>query len=370
LQGVLESGRWQAGPQVDAFEREFACYQQSAHAICVTNGTTSLELALRALGVGAGHEVIVPSYTFAATALAVMMVGAQPVFVDSERETLNIDPTAVAAALTKRTRALVPVHIGGHPADLDALLGIAHSHGLALLEDAAHAHGAEWRGKRIGAAGNCASFSFQTGKSITSGDGGCLTTSDPDLVEVLRSLMNFGRSANGLIERVGSNLRMTEFQAALLRCALKRLDEHIARRQRNVARLRDALRELPGVRVAETDPRVTRHPYYQTIVHYDPQAFGLDKPTLLAALAAEGIPLEAGYMLLPRMPLFRQAIEAGTARCLSCPVAEQASDHGVLWLSFRMALADEEQIDTIGRGMRKLHVHAAELRCHAGTGAS
>ena len=369
LQRVLASGRWQAGPQVEAFERAFAQYQMSAHAICVTNGTTSLELALRALGIGPGDEVIVPSYTFAATALAVLTVGARPVFVDIQEETLNIDPAAVATAIGEHTRAVIPVHFGGHPVDLDALLDVTRARGLAMVEDAAHAHGAEWRGQRIGTAGDCASFSFQTGKSITSGDGGCLTTDDADLAERLRSIRNFGRSADGAIVRVGSNQRMTEFQAALLHCGLERLDEQISRRERNVARLREILQGIPGVRLAEPDPRVTRHSYYQTILHYDPQAFGLDKPTLLRALVAEGIPLEGGYEPLHRMPLFRRALEAGTARCLPCRVTEQAADQTALWLSFRMALADEGQFETVGQALHKLHTYAGELRRHAGMDA-
>ncbi|MEX2537001.1 MAG: DegT/DnrJ/EryC1/StrS family aminotransferase [Trueperaceae bacterium] len=369
LQEVLESGRWQSGPQVEAFEREFAGSHGAAEAICVTNGTASLEIALRALGVGPGDEVIVPSYTFAATALAVMTVGAQPVFVDAEPETLNIDPSAVWQGVSERTRAVIPVHLGGHPVDLDRLLEVARSHSLAVIEDAAHAHGAEWRGTRIGAAGECASFSFQTGKSMTSGDGGCITTDSAELAEVIRSLSNFGRSRTGELERVGSNNRMTEFQAAILRCSLRRLDEQIAVRQSRVARLRAALRDIPGVRVAETDPRVTRHPHYQVLLHFDPQLFGLSKAAVLKGLAAEGVPLEGGYEPLHLMPLFRRAIDEGHARMLPCTVSERAAAQGVLWLSFRMALASEDQIDTVAQALKKLHHHAAALAAYATTAA-
>jgi dTDP-4-amino-4,6-dideoxygalactose transaminase len=370
LQEVLESGRWQSGPQVEAFEREFADNQGATEAICVTNGTASLEIALRALGVGPGDEVIVPSYTFAATALAVMTVGARPVFVDAEPESLNIDPDAVEQAIGERSRAVIPVHVGGHPVDLDAVLALARRHSLAVIEDAAHAHGAEWRGERIGGAADCASFSFQTGKSMTSGDGGCLTTSDPAVAEAIRSLRNFGRGAGGKIERVGSNHRMTEFQAALLRCSLPRLDGQIAVRQSRVERLRAALEEIPGVRVARTDPRVTRHPHYQVFLHYDPEAFGLAKGPLLEALEAEGVPLEGGYEPLHHMPLFRRAIGAGAARGLPCPVSDRASEQGVLWLSFRMALAGKEQIDTVGAAFRKLHAFAGDLSRRAEAGAA
>lgn len=362
LRAVLASGRWQSGPQVEAFEREFASYQGSAHAICVTNGTSSLELALRALNIGHGDEVIVPSYTFAATALAVLAVGARPVFVDSETETLNIDPERVGAAITGSTRAVIPVHVGGHPADLDALQRLASHHSLPLVEDAAHAHGAHWRGAPIGAHGHCASFSFQTGKSITAGDGGCLTTSDPAVAEGLRSLRDFGRGPGGELVRAGGNHRMTEFQAAVLRCQLNRLDEQIAVRQSRVARLRSSLAGVKGVRVAATDPRVTRHPHYQVLLHFRPNEFGLAKDRLLQALVAEGVPVESGYQPLHLMPLFRWPVAAGRAVAHPCPVAEAASAECVVWFSFRLALASENQVDTLAFALEKLRANVEELR--------
>lgn len=361
LQAVLASGRWQAGPQVEAFEREFAAYQRSEHAVCVTNGTSSLEMALRAAGVGPGDEVVVPAYTFAATGLAVLTVGAHPVLVDSSPEVLNIDPGAAAAALTARTKAIIPVHVGGHPVDLDAFQAMAREHRLALIEDAAHAHGAEWLGARVGAHGTCASFSFQTGKSMTSGDGGCLTTSDAGFAERLRSLRDFGRSG-GEIVRVGGNHRMTEFQAAVLRCQLGRLDEQIARRESSVALLRAALEDVAGVRVASPDPRVTRHPHYQVLIHLDPGEFGLGKARLQEALLAEGIPVEGGYQPLTRLPVFAQALAEGRATAHSCPVAERAADDGILWLSFRMALAAPEQIELVAVALARLQAHAPALR--------
>lgn len=353
---VLTGGRWQAGPQVEAFEAEFAAYQGATHAICVTNGTSSLEMALRATGVGPGDEVIVPSYTFAASALSVMTVGAIPVLVDVEPESLNIDSKAVEAALSERTKAVMPVHVGGRPVDLDRILPLAADHGLAVVEDAAHAHGSEWRGTRIGSHGSCASFSFQTGKSMTAGDGGCLVTSDDGMAERLRSLRNFGRGPSGRPEQVGGNGRMTEFQASVLRCQLGRLDGQIERRQRNVALLDANLSGIPGIRLAEDDPRVTRHPCYQVILHLDPDGFGLSKPLLLRALAAEGVPLEGGYDPLHRVPLFRDR-----ARRLPCPISESAADSTVLWLSFRMALAEARQIEKIAEALSRIQRHRDAL---------
>lgn len=362
LQEVLARGRWQAGPAVAAFEEAFARYQGAAHAICVTNGTSSLELALRAVDVGPGDEVIVPCYTFAATALAVAAVGAHPVFVDVDAETLNLDPAAMAAATSERTRAVIPVHVGGHPVDLDALLDLAALHGLAVVEDAAHAQGAEWCGRRIGGHAACASFSFQTGKSMTSGDGGCLTTSDAAMAERLRSLRSFGRSADGEIVRIGGNHRMTEFQAAVLTCQLGRLDEQIQVRRERVARLAASLDGMEGVRVARPDERVTRHPHYQVVLHYRPDLFGLPKRRLLQAMTAEGVPLEAGYEPLHRMTFFHQACREGRARALPCPTGERAADDGVLWLSFRMALAAPDLIDTVAHALAKVRDHVDALR--------
>lgn len=361
LRGVLESGAWQSGPRVAAFEAAFARYQGAAEAVCATNGTATLEIALRALGVGPGDEVVVPAYTFAATALAVLSVGATPVFVDSEPETLNLDPAAVEAACSPRTVGVVPVHVGGRPMDLDRLLPLTARHGLFVLEDAAHAHGAEWRGRRVGALGTLGSFSFQTGKCMTCGDGGALVTGDPQLAARCRSIRSFGRSSDGRHELIAGNDRMTEFQAAVLACQLERLDAQTARRTANVARLRASLDGMPGVRVHLTDPRVTREPHYITLLHLDPDAFGAPKWAVLEALAAEGVPLEPGYAPLYREPVFERALRAGVGRRLECPIAEAASDRSALWVSFRLMLADDEGVDAVARALEKTHRNRAAL---------
>lgn len=362
LADVLESGRWQAGPQVEAFEAEFAAYQGASNALAVTNGTSSMVMVLRAAGVGPGDEVIIPSYTFIATALAPMALGAVPVLVDCDPETTNIDPDAVRLAVTERTKAMIPVHVGGRPSDVDALHAIAREHRLLVLEDAAHAHGAEWRGQRIGAFGDVASFSFQTGKSMTAGDGGCLVTPSDELARDLASIRDFGRGHAGETVRVGGNFRMTEFQAAVLRCQLLRLDEQIAVRQRNVEALRSELAQVPGVRLAETDPRVTREPHYQVVIHLDEDEFGLSKQRVLEALAAEGVPLEPGYSPLHRLPFLRDASRSGVARVEPCPISEILADHQVLWLSFRMALATPQQVSSVVEALVKIQRHAEELR--------
>lgn len=362
LQEVLESGVWQSGSRVAAFEAAFAGYQGAERALCVTNGTASLEVALRALGVSPGDEVIVPSYTFAATALAVMLVGATPVFADSRSDTLNLDPAAVAAAIGPRTVGMIPVHIGGHPVDFDELLPLARRHGLFIVEDAAHAHGAEWRGRRAGALGDIGSFSFQTGKSLTSGDGGCLVANSRELAERCRAIRGFGRDNQGRHTQLGGNYRMTEFQATILHCQLRRLDAQVARRQANFARLRELLKDIPGISLVEDDPRVTRQPHYITLLHLEPEAFaGVSKPTLLEALDAEGLPLEPGYTPLQRQPVFLRALEEGKARQLPCPVAEAASDSNVLWISFRLMLAPVAQFAKVAEALEKIFDQRGEL---------
>ncbi|MFH1007944.1 MAG: DegT/DnrJ/EryC1/StrS family aminotransferase, partial [Candidatus Latescibacterota bacterium] len=242
---VADSGHWQMGPEVAAFEEQFADYVQAKHAICVMNGTVTMEIGLRAFGVGAGDEVIIPAHTFIATALAVLMVNATPVFVDSEPEHYNIDPEAVEKAVTERTRAIIPVHIGGAPCDMDAILDIARRHDLHVLEDAAHAHGSEWKGRRIGAISELASFSFQTGKVITAGDGGALTTDDDDLAGKCRSLRQFGYGYKEPLTT--SNYRLTEFQGALLQVQLGRLDEQTRVREENARYLGASLSQIEGV---------------------------------------------------------------------------------------------------------------------------
>ncbi len=216
------------GDKVNTFAAKFAAYQGAQFGICVPNGTLAIQLGLKALGVGPGDEVITTPYTFIATPSAALMLGAKPVFVDIDPDTCNIDPAKIAGAITERTKAIIPVHIGGQPADMDGVLAVAREHGLRVLEDACQAWGAEWAGDRVGAIGDLGCFSFQAGKNINAGEGGIIVTNDPELAELCWSLHNVGRVRGGAWyqhEILGWNFRMTEWQGAVLLAQLERLPE-------------------------------------------------------------------------------------------------------------------------------------------------
>ncbi|SFF42603.1 dTDP-4-amino-4,6-dideoxygalactose transaminase [Fontimonas thermophila] len=229
---VRDSGWYILGPEVDAFEREYAAYCGAQHCVGVANGLDALVLALRALGVGPGDEVIVPSNTYIATWLAVSAVGATPVPVEPDEATYDIDPTLISAAITPRTRAILPVHLYGQPADLDPILALARAHGLAVVEDAAQAHGARYRGRRIGAHGDVVCWSFYPGKNLGAmGDAGAITTNREDVADRIRVLRNYGSRVKYVNEVQGVNSRLDPLQAAILRVKLKHLDAWNERRQ-------------------------------------------------------------------------------------------------------------------------------------------
>jgi len=227
----LASGWYIGGPEVEAFEQEFAAYTQAQHCVGVANGLDALHLALRALGVGPGDEVIVPSNTYIATWLAVSQCGATPVPVEPDARTYNIDPMLIEAAITVRTKVILPVHLYGQPADMDPILAIARKHGLRVLEDGAQAHGARYKGQRLGAHGDAVAWSFYPGKNLGAmGDGGAVTTDDPEIADRIRILRNYGSRVRYVNEVQGYNSRLDPLQAAILRVKLAHLDEWNARR--------------------------------------------------------------------------------------------------------------------------------------------
>lgn len=239
---VLESGWYILGPEVEAFEAEWAAYCEARHAVGLANGLDALILALRALDIGPGHEVIVPSNTYIATWLAVSAVGATPVPVEPDPATHNIDPAKIAAAITPQTRALLPVHLYGQPADLDPILELARKHGLRVVEDGAQAHGARYKGKRIGAHGDVVCWSFYPGKNLGAlGDGGAITTDDPDIAARIALLRNYGSRQKYVNEEPGVNSRLDPLQAAVLRAKLPHLDAWTDRRRAIAAAYSDGL---------------------------------------------------------------------------------------------------------------------------------
>jgi dTDP-4-amino-4,6-dideoxygalactose transaminase len=372
LDGALRSGWWgiiggKAGDKVAEFEQAFAAFQQAKHAVSITSGTAALEIALRACGLEPGDEVIVPAYTFIATASACLMVNAVPVFVDIEPDTYNIDPAAVEAAITPRTRAVVPVHIGGCPADLDAITAIGKKHNLKVIEDAAQAHGAEWKGRRVGAIGDVGCFSFQSSKNLNCGEGGACVSDNDTLYLRCWSLHNVGRLPEGEWydhPLLGWNYRMTTFQAALLLSQMARLPEQMRRRTENAQYLTRRLDEIEGIRPNRVDERVTGHAYHLYIFRYDAAAFnGLPRGDFIRALNAEGVPCSSGYTPLYRNDAFKQPDVYAAAFSLGrkidyskvyCPVTERAGAEEAIWLYQTWFLGTREDMDNTADAILKV----------------
>ncbi|HLK55435.1 MAG TPA: DegT/DnrJ/EryC1/StrS family aminotransferase [Chthonomonadaceae bacterium] len=369
LLDVLHSNKWwyMEGAEGIAFEREFAAFHEAEHGVACTNGTAALEIALRAMGIGCGDEVIVPPYTFVATASAVLAVGATPIFVDIAGDTLNIDPARIEEAITPRTRALIPVHIAGRPADMDAVLAIAGKHGLKVIEDAAQAHAAEWKGRRVGAIGDIGTFSFQASKNLNAGEGGILISNDEELADAAWSVTHVGRVRSGrwYEHRVlGSNFRLTEFQSALLRVQLRRLPEQTARRAENAVGLRALLQEIPGIALPREDARITCHANHLFPFRYHKEAFGnRSLQELLAALLAEGVPCSSGYVPLYKEGMFARAAAGEGAWCragrripypeLSLPECEAVCADCV-WLPQNILLGSASDREDIATAISKL----------------
>jgi len=372
LKDVCNSGQWWSigGRKCPEFEKRFATYHQARFGVCVPNGTIALEVSLRAAGVKAGDEVIVPPYTFIATASACLMVNAIPVFVDIDPDTYCIDPRRIEEAITEKTKAIIPVHIGGCPADMDHILSIARKHHLAVVEDAAQAHAAEWKGRRIGAIGDLGAFSFQASKNLNAGEGGIVLTDNEELYVRAWSVHNVGRVPDGAWyhhEVLGGNYRMTEWQAAILLAQLERLDEQTERRNSNALYLTSRLSEIEGIRPMKRSPEVTKHAYHLYIFRYDKEGFGgLSRADFLKALNAEGIPSSPGYVPLYREPAFRTNLEECPLACkfagrrmdytqVYCPVTEKACNEEGVWLFQSMLLGPKEDMDDIAEAIAKIH---------------
>lgn len=349
LNRVLESERWGGYHEfVTLFEREFAAFEHCTEGIAACNGTVTLEMALEALDIGPGDEVIVPAISFVSSATAVSRIGATPVFVDIEAFSFAMDPERVEAAVGPRTRAIMPVHFGGPMADMDRLCAIAARHNLTLIEDAAHAHGSEWNGRRAGSIGAMGSFSFQNSKVMTAGEGGILTSNDVHLAERARSIADQGRKRDGgwfFHYTPGTNYRMTAWQAAVLLAQLERLPEQNRVRERNAASLRQAVSDVPGLTLQRIAPEARVHTNYLLLGRIDVAEFGRSREELHQAMTAAGVPFTPFYPhTLYRNPLYRD----GGCRVEPCPVAE-ACIGDAFWLPHRVLLAGEEEIREIGK---------------------
>ena len=367
---TLRSGKWGRldGPETGQFEQRFAEMHGCKHGIAVVNGTVSLRIALIAAGIRAGDEVIVPPYTFFSTASAVIEANAVPVFADVDLDTFNLDPKAVEAAITPRTRAIIPVHFAGQPADMRAIMALANRRKLFVLEDAAHAHGATWRNRPAGSLGHMASFSFQSSKNLTSGEGGIITTNDGALAASCRSIHNCGRVPTGLWYEhhvISGNYRLSEFQSAMLNCQLDRLEAQTNTRDRNGQYLATRIAALPGTHPQKRSVDCTRHSYHLFMLRIDGHAFGAPRLAVLKALQAEGIPCSPGYgFSLPQQPMFRNKAFGpylpGVSAKLNylkvhCPNTDVLCREQCAWLGQNMFLDSRADMDDIGDAFEKIY---------------
>lgn len=376
LLGVLRSGQWGKlhGPEVAEFESRFAARHGCKYGIGVVNGTVSLRLALMAAGLRAEEEVIVPPYTFFSTASAVIEANAIPVFADIDLETFNLGAGAVEAALTPRTRAIIPVHFAGQAVDMDPIMALARQRNLVVIEDAAHAHGAAYQDQPVGSLGHLASFSFQSSKNLTAGEGGILTTNHEGLAESCRSLHNCGRIPEGKWYEhhvISGNYRLGEFQGAILNCQLDRLETQTERRDGNGQYLAAKLAALPGLHPQKRPAHCTRHSYHLFMLRLDRQAFGAPRPAVIQALQAEGIPCSGGYgHSLPHQPMFlnkafgpflAEASKQLDFHRVQCPNSDLICREQGLWLEQNLFLGSTADMDDIARAFEKVYENRASL---------
>ena len=353
-------------PQVVLFQEEFAKFHGVKYAVACANGSAALEVSLKALGIGSGDEVIVPPYTFVTTATSVLMVNAIPVFADIDPETYNINPRRIEEAVTEKTKAIIPVHFAGQPCDMDRISDIAKKHKLFIIEDCAHTHGAEWKGRKAGSIGSLGIFSFQSSKTMTSGEGGVITTNDAELAKKCFSNVWIGREPDKPwyeFYHLGWNYRLTEFQGAILRTQLARLERQVEKRMENARYLTKKLQDIPGILPVKWDERATKHSYYLYMFRFDPKIWGISRFRFQEALAAEGVDVFNSYPV----PIYKNEVFLNNkdlccgAFSEKCPVAERVCREESVWLNHPMFLGEQNCMDAIAASVRKLWDNKDEL---------
>ncbi|MFC4094288.1 DegT/DnrJ/EryC1/StrS family aminotransferase [Euzebyella saccharophila] len=388
---VLNSGVWSYnGPKETEFNQLFAAFTGTKYSVCTVNGTVTLQIALEALEIGVGDEVIIPGLTWQATAATVIDVNATPIIVDVLEDTWCIDPEAIKKAITPRTKAIIPVHLYGAFADMDSIMAIANEHGLHIIEDCAHKHGGEWKGKKAGSIGDIGSFSFQLSKHLTAGEGGAVTTDDPNLAERLDALRNCGRRPEGSFKSgdkgIGDygddgnflqsgNLRITEFQAAILVEGLKRLPKQNDTRDRNGEYLNELLKELPGILPLKRDSRETKKAYFNFAFRYIKDEFkGLPINKFRKALEAElNIVVDACYEPLNQCPLYVPHTKPARHKLtedywaqidpkrFQLPVCERIFHVESVCLHHKVLMGSKEDMSLIASAVKKIYDQAETL---------
>lgn len=346
---AVASGWISGGRYISEFERRFAEFAGTRHAVTTTSGTAALRLALWALGIGPGDEVLVPALTIAACAFSVLHVGARPVLVDSEPETGTLDPALIEARITSRTRAIMPVHLYGHPADMDPITAIARRHGLSVIEDAAEAHGAEYRGRRAGSLGDINCFSFYGNKIVTTGEGGMVTTDSPDLADRATRLKDLAHSRERRFvhTEVSDTARMTNLQAALGVAQLERVDAMVERKRQMAAKYNRYLSGIEGLHLP-IEKEWARSVYWMYAVRVTPE-FGAPRDEVMLRLKARGIDTRTYFVPLNLQPAL---LQPGHVPAESFPVAERLSEEG-FYLPSGLTLT-EEQIVYVARALREI----------------
>jgi len=374
---TIRSRRWGGfpypGPNTAAFAEKFSEMQGGGYAVPMINGTITMEVALRAAGIGWGDEVIVPAYTFQATAAAPIAAGALPVLVDIHPDNYCADPARIEAAITEKTKAIIVVHLAAQMTDMDAIMDIANQYNLIVIEDSAHAHGAQWRGMGSGTIGDFGSFSLQSSKILTTGEGGVLLCKDKKMAERAASIIDCGRAKDeaGQQFTMGVNYRWSELHAALGLVALERFPEQLAQREGMADYLEESLSEVPGISLLKRDLRHTRRSFYRYVFKIDPGFFHCDHDVFCHALENEGIPVDTGYPPMHQYDLFQPKLsklavpmaypEYFNFEDMCFPVVEKASKEESVWMGESVFRSGEKGVDDLIRGLNKLIANRSEL---------
>lgn len=383
---VIKSGNWGGypypGPETRRFLEKFVDLQGGGYPVAMANGTVTIEVACRAGDIGWGDEVIVPALTFQATAAAPMAAGAIPVIVDVDPETYTMDPEALKKAITDRAKAIIPVHLAAQMSDMDAIMAIAEENNLIVIEDCAHAHGAQWRGKGAGTIGHFGSFSLQSSKILTSGEGGVLLCRTKELAAKAAGIINCGRSHDPETMKemgdnyvMGANYRMSELACALAAVGLERFPEQAKQRESMINYMEESLSEVPGIRLLKRDERHTKRSFYQFNFALIPEVFGAGSKEVAWALHAEGIPCDTGYEAMNNYKLFQPQLsrlpvpsafpEYFNFNEMSLPEARQAAEHEAITLDESIFRDGHKGVDDFVEALKKVKENATELKAAA-----
>ena len=361
---TLTNDTWGIGSEsIKEFEEKFAIFHEAKNCIAINTGTNALWVSLKAAGVSYGDEVILPPYSFIATASAVLMANAVPIFVDIDPKTLNINSQLIESAITERTKAIIPVHIGGSPADMESIINLANKYGLAVIEDAAQAHGAEWNGKKVGALHKGGIFSFQTSKNMSAGEGGAIISNDEDFMDACFAYYNCGRQRGGdWYEHhiIGANHRMSAMAASLIIPQFQTIENDMNIRDKNRQKIDKALSDM-NLEIMHRYKKVTRESNHLYLVRYMEENFnGIPREKFFEAMRAEGVYTYAGYK-----PLYREDVFQGKGNdfpwlknidysYISCPETELIADYQSVWLTQNHLLGDESDIQDIINAFEKV----------------